>query len=118
MALSIKSPHVAVKTIISPTTAPIHQSIDKIYAKESEPPTTVKTSEPIKPSQLFFGLIVGTKGCLPSKTPTAYPNVSLHPTNTTKVITRSRPLFGRASRIKNPAKKGKYKSEKVVAVAL
>ena len=44
--------------------------------------------------------------------------MSLHPTNTTKVITRSSPLLGRANKIKNPARKGRYTSARAEAEAV
>ena len=115
---SIKSPVVAVITASNPTRAPIAGFKSKRYLKARYPPRAVKIIEPIRPSQDFFGEMVGTIGCLPINTPTRYPKVSLHPVKMIKVKTCAMPFDGRAKRIAKLIKNGKYTSEKVEALAL
>ena len=68
MALSIKSPQVAVKTIIRPTMMPIHQCISMMYLKARHQPMTVKMIDPAKPSHVFLGKIFGTNGFFTTNT--------------------------------------------------
>src|SRR4029450_5799802 len=72
-------------------------------------------AEPAKPSQDFFGLIVGAIGCLPNNTPTAYPPVSEATVTAKKVIARHGPSSGSVSSTANPASSGTYAITKTPA---
>ena len=91
MADSIKSPQVAVTTVIKPIAAPTTQVVSKSEWKMNAPPITAAIAPPIKPSQLFLGLILGAILCLPIKTPTKYAKVSLQAINATRAKIRFAP---------------------------
>ena len=68
---STRSPSVALITSSAPSSAPSHQASSSSSATHSAPATMPATCEPAKPSQDFFGLIVGAIGCRPASTPAA-----------------------------------------------
>jgi hypothetical protein len=63
-------------------------------------------TDPAKPSQDFFGLIVGAIGCRPRNTPAAYPPTSEAITASMKHSTRAAPSSGTASMAAKAAKAG------------
>ena len=62
--------------------------------------------EPAKPSQDFFGLIVGAIGCLPASTPAAYPPTSEATTQSRKVSARPAPSGATTSSVANEQNSG------------
>ena len=71
----------------------------------SEPPTMQSSTEPAKPSQDFFGLMVGAMGCLPKRTPAAYPPTSLQTVVMRKTKMRATPSSGASRRMAKPTRK-------------
>ena len=59
---SIRSPVVATSAITTPITAPCHQGWCSNSHIASAPPVAATTTEPPKPSQDFFGEMVGAIG--------------------------------------------------------
>ncbi|CNL82007.1 Uncharacterised protein [Mycobacterium tuberculosis] len=68
---STRSPSAVVSTKSTPSSAPIHGVLPTRKVAVMIVAVIPHTSEPAKPSHDFFGLIVGTIGCLPNNTPTA-----------------------------------------------
>ena len=71
----------------------------------SEPPTTHSSTEPAKPSHDFLGLIVGAIGCLPKRTPAAYPPTSLQTAVTRKTNIRATPSSAESRSMAKPTRK-------------
>ena len=71
MSDSTRSPSVALSTSSAPVRTPCHHDPPSISHTDSAPVTMPAASEPAKPSQDFFGLIVGAIGWRPANTPTA-----------------------------------------------
>ena len=59
----------AVTATAAPTIRPCHHWPSSISQTVSAPPIIAPITDPAKPSQDFFGEIVGAIGCLPNSTP-------------------------------------------------
>ena len=71
---------------------PTHHDEPSTNTVSKEPTNIDASNEPAKPSHVFLGLMRGASGCLPSRTPAAYPPVSLAMTHARKVTMRAAPL--------------------------
>ena len=71
MSDSVRSPTVPVKTRTAPKMRPNHHGSWSMKIAVSTPATRAATTEPAKPSQVFFGLILGAIGCFPKERPEA-----------------------------------------------
>jgi len=58
-------------TSMRPSGTPTHAGLSSRNVTASTAAVVPHTSEPVKPSQDFFGLIAGTMVCLPNSTPVA-----------------------------------------------
>ena len=65
IALSAKSPPVAVIVRTKPAITPCHQGASRMKTNDSAPTKDCKITDPAKPSQDFFGLMDAAIGCLP-----------------------------------------------------
>ena len=65
MALSAKSPPVAVMARMKPAMTPCHHSASSRKTKDSAPTLHCKMTDPTNPSQDFLGLIDAAIGCRP-----------------------------------------------------
>ena len=69
----------------------------------------LKSAEPAKPSQDFFGLTVGAIGCRPNSTPATYPPTSLRTVRTMKIDHPVRAVVGtQRGAPRNAARNGTY----------
>src|SRR5690606_16481217 len=71
MSDSHRSPRVAKVTPATPSARPAHHGPSSATMTTATPAATLAIIEPAKPSQDFFGEMLGAIGCLPNRTPAA-----------------------------------------------
>ena len=102
---SVRSPIVPTKAMATPATTPHHQEAPR--SQRPTTPTAVEVSaDPAKPSHDFFGDRAGAIGCLPKRTPSAHPPVSLAMTISSKTTNTHGERQAASINTTNEARKG------------